>query len=339
MLDRKKNSLLSRLWLNEADEETLAQLDAVPDLKANASERKELAVAYADAFLLNVYPYASVFLDLHGEMNGLRSRELSMLYVQHDYQPASLNEAGAPDHIGFALGLLERIPPQLLINILSQYVLDWAPVLCLAVERQPAIHPFYRAVALATRNELFRIFEGLELAGESRNDQQIRSLIAGDGGYLPAVETAEGNHLDLKWRFEIELPLVDADEEKSLSQFVHSLLCPAQSGLFLSRAQLGYWASQLGVPLPFGERHRLGISLFEAAGMVERVPELLSWILAEADAWDAAYLDWAKENTIWTLFAGEWRERIATTRNLLVQAQRWLLAAPLGEYDASRRKG
>lgn len=303
-MDQTRFSLLSRLWMREADETTLAEVKALPCLSDQDASPQELAVAYTETFLLNVYPYASVYLDLNGEMNGLRSSELSALYMQSGYRPEHLYEAGAPDHIGLVLGLLAHLPRSQHASVLSKYVLDWAPVLCFSIERQPSVHPFYRALAACTRRELFQAFEGKALAAQSPSVSQRQLTVTG--------------HADDEW---IELPLVETDEEPSLSQVIHYLLCPARSGMFLSRAQLGQWARELGVPLAFGERYRLAASLFEAAGLVEAVPQLLDRLLLEIDAWDSAYGAWAQEFPVWSLFAGEWRERIAAARNLLEKAR------------------
>lgn len=310
-MDQIGFSLLSRLWIKEADQATLAELKAAPCQFSQEASLQELAIAYTDLFLLNVYPYASVYLDLNAEMNGLRSIELSALYQQSGYQPDSLYEVGAPDHIGLVLGLLAQLPQSQRAGVLGKYVLDWAPVLCFSIERQPSIHPFYRALAECTRRELFQAFEGKDLT---------------QGSSIPQERLAAPSQMDEGW---IELPLTGPDEELSLSQVIHYLLSPARSGMFLSRAQLGQWALELGIPLAFGERYRLGISLFEAAGIADAVPKLLDWLVLEVIRWDNAYMGWAEEFPAWRLFAGEWRERIATARNLLEKARVSLQNLPL----------
>lgn len=301
---QRRFSLLSRLWLKEADTVTLAEMEAFPDLNKQVTSLNELAVAYTDTFLLNVYPYASVFLDMNAEMNGLRSRELSALYSQSGYQPDSISEAGAPDHIGLVLGLLAQIPGSLHASVLSKYVLDWAPVLCFSVERQPGIHPFYRALASCTRRELFSAWKGEDISAQ--------------GPALSHHSLPVSGKLEDDWS---ELPQSGLVDELTLSQIIHYLICPARCGIFLSRTRMGQWARGLGVPLAFGERYRLGISLFEAAGMVDQAPQLIEWLQLELGAWDAAYLAWCEEYPVWKLFAGEWRERIATAHNFLEKAR------------------
>ena len=66
-------SLLSRLWLSEPD---AALLRNAVDAGFPQASIEDLALAYADLFLLNVYPYGSVYLDSSGELNGAPTAEL-----------------------------------------------------------------------------------------------------------------------------------------------------------------------------------------------------------------------------------------------------------------------
>jgi TorA maturation chaperone TorD len=323
-LDQYNYSLLSRLWLSEPDEATLTKALALPGMASIAATADELSVAYTDLFLLNVYPYASVFLNSNGEMNGVRSRELQALYLSFGYQPEDLYKVGAPDHIGLSLGLLAHIPQAMRSAVLSRYILDWVPVLCLAVERQPAVHPFYRALAVHTRQELFLDYVGKDRTEETHLPFQPSMLE--DWIELPMVNEGEERQVNPVSVFQpstsddwIDLPL---------AHVVQRLLSPDRSGVFLSRNQLGHWARRLEVPLAFGERNRLGISLFEAAGLVERVFELFEWILMEVRAWDASYIAWAEEYPAWLCFAGEWRERTTATIRFLEEAHETLNIRP-----------
>lgn len=279
--------LLAALWLHEPHKGLIAR--AVQEIGLPDAAPHELAVAYSDLFLLNVYPYASVFLEPSGEMNGARTREVAALYDRYGYAPPELNEVGAADHIGLMLGCAavvgaDRIWPHLM---------DWAPVLCLAIERAPTTHPFYQALAIRTR----------KLCWDTA---------------LPCPNTAalcsyrETNHPTdrlLPPEPSIEPP------EPSLDAFVRHLLTPAQSGIFLTRARLGLWARALGMPLPFGERFAVGEMLFEMASAMGQSETLLDWLRAEVEAWDATYARWADEFG-WE-YARMWRARTAGTLHLL----------------------
>ncbi|MBI3362676.1 MAG: molecular chaperone TorD family protein, partial [Chloroflexi bacterium] len=97
-------SLLSSLWLHEPDAETLARARSELDLPV--AEPADLASAYADLFLLNVFPYGTVFTDPFGELNGPSAQNIAALYDSHGYHPPELSEVGAADHVGLCLGFV-----------------------------------------------------------------------------------------------------------------------------------------------------------------------------------------------------------------------------------------
>ena len=308
---------LSRLWLQEPDVEALEQARQIPAFAPHCAEpadpstsaslhsglrlRAGLAAAYADLFLLNVYPYASVFLDPDGEMNGARAQEVRDIYAQYGYAPGALHEVGAADHVGLMLGLLAQAGHD--GHSVLPYLLDWAPVLCLAVEREPAAAcaPFYRAVASETRRVLF----------EQRASFRIQPA--------PALH-GQAAELELEWARSAP------DEELSLRAIVHRLLCPARSGVFLSRARLGAWARDLGVRLPFASRFDVGLSLFEAAGAMGHVSRLVDGLMAELEEWDATYAAWARAG--WGNDAVAWRARVRGTIRMLASMKETLVPCP-----------
>ena len=174
--------LLSHLWLHEPDADTIARAvdefgqtcevaktsqvfatdtiaRAVGELGLPAADPAELALAYADVFLLNVYPYGTAFADPSGELNGPEAQRIAALYETDGYCPPELNSVGAPDHLGLCLGFLAHLEEKRLRrdDFLSGF-LEWAPVCCLAVEREPAAHLFYRALAALTRDVLLKRF-------------------------------------------------------------------------------------------------------------------------------------------------------------------------------------
>ncbi|RPI82009.1 MAG: hypothetical protein EHM41_19435 [Chloroflexi bacterium] len=293
-MERINLSLLNRLWFTEPDSSTLEEAGSLPELAGKAGSIEEMAAAYSNLFLLNVYPYASVFLDPNGEMNGERAMELLKLYRRYDYSPEQLTQAGAPDHAGLVLGFLARLPDEELAPIAFRYTLDWLPALCLSVEREPGAHPFYRSLASTTRLELFHLI--------NRSDFVV-----------PQQKEIYGHDSEP----DLDVPLLNENEEISLNHLIHHLLSPALSGIFISRNRLGLWSRQLGVPLAFGERFHLGQSLFEAAGMVDRVTDLQGWILAELDVWEAAYTAWANDCPFFRRITTNWLDRITETRRLV----------------------
>src|SRR5437764_12128047 len=104
-MDTASLSLLANLWLHEPDERTLAlarEAFALPTV----GRTLELATAYTDLFLLNVYPYGTAYTDAWGELNTPEARSIQAKFEMHGYRPSELLETGAPDHLGLCLGFL-----------------------------------------------------------------------------------------------------------------------------------------------------------------------------------------------------------------------------------------
>lgn len=269
---------LSRLWLREPD--------------------ASLSSAYADLFLLNVYPYGTAFTDPSGELNGPAAWQTARLFEDHGFRPPELSEVGAPDHVGLCLGFLDHLERSGEKAVeFSSDLLDWLPVCCLAVEREPSAHPFYRAMARNTRQRL------LESASE----------------LLPRV------------RDEADPPEEDEDG-MGMSRVVRYLLAPARSGLFLSRAKLGQVARAAGMGLSFGSRFDVARQLFQTAGENGKVGTVLDLLEGDLSAWEASYRAWTGDHPQWGPFAVRWLDRTGETRRTLGEMREILENPPDLEY-------
>ena len=297
-------SLLSRLWLSEPEAEPLAVAREAG--LAGGNDPAAIASAWADLFLLNVYPYGTAFTDPSGELNGPAAWAALARFDAAGYDPPELAAVGAPDHVGLCLGFLAHLEesgrrdPAFLAEIL-----DWIPVCALAVERQPMASDFFRALAVATREALL-----------ARLDELAPPGLAAAAPPPPA--DALGEELDL-------------------SGVVRILLTPASSGFFLSRSRLGAVALDAGMHLPFGTRRDIARALFEAAGECGRIEPILASLRSEADAWDAAYAALASAHPGWESRARLWQGRLASTRELL-SGMRRILDTPLEvEYGSGQQ--
>lgn len=272
-------ALLACLWLHEPDSEAVAR--AARELGLPPAGPAELAAAYTDVFLLNVYPYGTAFTDDGGELNGPEAQRVAAMYEASRYEPPELHAVGAPDHLGLCLGFLAHLDekqtgPAAFIS----YLREWAPVCCLAVEREPSAHAFYRSLAAKTRVMLLHHIEG--------------------GGHT------------------LQLPLspapspishLQAEDEVRLRDLVRFFLAPAQCGVFLSRSRLGRMARALGTRLPFGSRFEVAESLFTVAGEGDQVERLLAALEAEIEAWAGEYRRWAATHPAWQPVADVWLAR------------------------------
>lgn len=278
-------ALLAHLWLHEPDAETAAR--AVSELGLPPADPAELASAYAEVFLLNVPPYGTVFTDPEGEMNSAEAQRVGALFEAHGYYPPELNSVGAPDHVGLCLGFMGYLKERGLE--IGELGLDWAPTACLAIERQPSAHPFYRALANQTRAALLKHSKTLE----------------------PKPQPVISN---------LELPIAHpSNDETSLRDIVRFFLAPARCGLFLSRSRLGRMANDLDLRLPFGSRFDVAEVLFAATGESGLVERLIDALEAEVREWGLAYRQWGDEYPVWRPFAEVWLERIGTAARTLAE--------------------
>ena len=152
--------LLSQLWLREPGAAALGRARALGIWGAScAADPGQLAVAYADLFILNVYPYGTVYTDAWAEINTPAARRTAALFEAHGFQPPDMSAVGAPDHLGLCLEFLGRLlaapgADRMAGERFLGELAFWAPVCCLAAERDPTAHEFYRATARTTREAL-----------------------------------------------------------------------------------------------------------------------------------------------------------------------------------------
>jgi hypothetical protein len=252
----------------------------------------EASAAYTELFLLNVYPYASVYRDSPAELNGPSSLWAAGRFAAAGFAPPELDTAAAPDHAGLCLAYLGQADDRDFLR----FCLEWIPVFTLAAEREPAADTFHRSLARETREALFSRAAG---SGPSREPGPERLT----------PDTA------------------DPEEEVRLSDVVRYLLSPARSGFFLSRSRLGRMAREIGLGLPFGARFDVAENLFASAGEAARVPELLGVLERERESWDAAYEALAREHPGWAPFAAIWRRRAASTK-ARIEEMKNLAASP-----------
>jgi len=169
--------LLSRLLIEELDEETLRKIKETPeilDLFPNTKEwqlfwekepkqliEEDLNVDFTSIFILNVYPYESVFLNDEGYINPSITNPTLQFYLEHGYE-IDLNKTRAlsPDHLAVELEFMMNLIQEELnafaredykeekryLNLekefMEKHLLQWAPIYFMAA-RDMAETPFY----------------------------------------------------------------------------------------------------------------------------------------------------------------------------------------------------
>jgi TorA maturation chaperone TorD len=290
-------SILSKLWLSEPDAELLR--DAV-DAGFPRASIDDLALAYADLFLLNVYPYGSVYLDSSGELSGAPAAWAERLYASTDYSPPDLLRAAGADHAGLCLGFLAHASEKGVDDSEMRRMLRaWIPVCTLAVEREPGAHEFYRFLARATRDQLL----------SEPPPQEAQEDFLAEPGLSPG---AEG--------------------EIRLTDVLRFLLTPARCGFFLSRGRIGQLARSAGLRIPFGSRFDVARSVFEQSGEEATVGGLILLLGRERDEWERSFEELSTCHPGWAPQGLSWKARLEGTREALASMRGIVQSPPEWEY-------
>ena len=295
-------ALLAGLWmegLTAARLEVVRRTPLAAALPAGEADLDQLAAAHHRAWTLEVLPYAGVFLDTDDSVGGAAQRLLTDCRAA-GFSPRT--EDTRADHLGISLAALSFLcgaeadahedgradavaqVTTLQRGLLDQHVLSWLPPLWVAA--QEAVGGFWGAVLALTAETL------LDHRGEA-------------GGAARPLASVRSDLLD--------------NPKTSLWRIAGVLATPAQSGVFLTRADLGRVGRAVGVPRGFGARQQLLANLLRNAAEYQEVPALVDQLDAiwagRARAYDALAEGWPALSAQ----AAVWRTQAEATRALLRQ--------------------
>ncbi len=301
--------LLSRLYFEELSPALLPAVEATPELAEALPvpfSADEAAADYQHLFGFNVFPFASVFLDPEGMLDGPVTD-----YVRRQFQRAGCPTpltGEAPDHLGQELTLLaflaraeagawiDGLPTEarrirrLERRFMDEHLLGW-------------LIPFTQAV----RDEGFPFFTVL---AELTLDLALDHRSALDDGGRPPLK---------RFTLPEPPPLLD-DPGTGLKDIAAYLTTPPWAGLFLSRDAITRLGRYAGVPRGFGDRTRMLANLFRAAAEYDRLDAVLEHLTALTGAWRAHYVSLCSRNTPGlSEIIDEWTGRLATTERLLTR--------------------
>lgn len=184
---------LSRLLMEEVDDSIVQTIKSTPDLLElfpNTKEWKtffekdikslieeELNVDYTTVFLLNVYPYESVFMNDEGHINPTLTNPTLQFYLDHGYE-IDLNKTRvlSPDHLAvemeFMITLInDQLKAYSMFNqeeekkslitqkeFMEKHLLRWSPIYLLSAADM-AETPFYQDICQATLEFLLSDYE------------------------------------------------------------------------------------------------------------------------------------------------------------------------------------
>ncbi len=283
--------LLADLLLHELEAPLAAVLAGDPAL-AGALEPplseetlRDLRASYARLFLIDVPPYASVYLDAPPVINGEASLAWERLLATYGRAPTSRERAAAADHAGLylrALAAAERGDSLELIRRVLYQALQWLPQALTAIKRndEPG---FYARVA--------------DLAAYA-----LQSCTSATPWEVDSVDSSVE-----------EEPIDPEPEIESLRDIAQRLCTPAWSGWFVSKRCLRQFAMPFGVSVGIVDRDRMLEQVFEASALDERTDELLDALLEEWHSWQAAMEAWRTELGAWATALESWDARLQRT--------------------------
>ena len=203
--------------------------------------------AYADLFLFQIYPYASVYLGGEGKLGGeARDR------VAGFWRALGLTPPAEPDHLAALLGLYAELgerhaPPEWRRALLWEHLLSWTPPYLAKLEETAS--SFYRGWGSLLREALAAEASAL--------------------GPLPADPLAHRH-----------APPLEAPAQIGGAAFLEQLLAPVRTGFVLVRDDLVAAGRALGLGLRVAERRYVLEALLsqDAAGT-------LRWLADYATGW------------------------------------------------------
>lgn len=299
-------ALFSRLYRTGVTPDVLPDVRTLPalhDALGDGFDAEHAAADHYDLFHLNVFPYASLFLDASGQLGGAVTEKARGLLHQAGY-PADTSSESA-DHVGHALGLLaflsgaeadawhDDLPAEaermrrMQRRFFDAYLLWWLPGFTEAVRRQN--HPFYTP------------FSDLAL------DLVIDHRLA----LGPATDPAPAVLLP-------EPPSLLDDAATGLREIAAYLAAPAWSGLYLSRADLHRLGRAGRLPRGFGSRARMLANLLRAAATFDGLDRLLNQVTALLQTCRSYYAALTERDVpILEIVAQAWLERLDATDQIL----------------------
>lgn len=234
--------------------------------------------AHSWLFDFNVYPYASVYLDPSGMLNAPWTDFTAGVLRSLGLELVAGAKLAAPDHIAALLEalatLLERQEDGDVLDsararhgqqaLLFEQILPWFPCFAAAIRRTApeGLYACLSEVTLEALLEHAQLFEG----------------VPPPFAFPEAEPTA------------LEIPLVGKRKNEEVRRALRALMTPAQSGLFLGRADILRLGKQLGVPTRYAERVFMLEQLLSAAAEQERLAEGLKALADEARQQARGYL-------------------------------------------------
>jgi hypothetical protein len=219
--------------------------------------------SYANVFLLQLYPYSSVYVGSEGMLGGEARDRVAGAWTALGRTPPA-----EPDHLGALLGLYAALAEH------SE------------TESDPAERALWGAAAsgflwehlLSWAIPYLRRFEGIGSPAYGAWARLLADTLLDEGQRHGPPAT-----LPLHLRC---APALEDPRDSGSDAFLSGLLAPVRSGMVMTRADLARGAGEIGLGLRLGER-RFALEAFFS----QDAPRTLEWLSGEADAWTRLHVE------------------------------------------------
>lgn len=348
--------LYSHLFACEMELEELAFLRQSPETlvrvtrpaeKDQESWLKDLRVEYARLFLLNVYPFESIYASSELMLNTEETEQVREFYLANGFK--LLQAKGPvgrllPDHLAAELYFMEFVAKRqaqalsegnlkeafFLVNsqsdFLREHLLSWLPVFALAVISNSR-EDFYRELIgeiLAFLEADLQYLTGL-LANISLNQELFISEYPSH-----FRKTLAPQNLALAKEAKLAKELVDQEDSSELGfkRLVRRLVTPVESGFYLTKEDMYNLGRTMRLPLGVGDRFQMLQSLFEAAAQFELLPALFQELTKFTEDTISNLKKLEEENSSsrnTKYLGGVWETRLKTTLKLFEEMKQALV--------------
>jgi TorA maturation chaperone TorD len=270
------------------------------------------AAEYTNLFVLNLYPYASVYLGPEGMLGGEGRDRIAGFW-----RALGLVPPAEPDHLALMLaqyaGLAELAAAEsdsvrrtafarARSAYLYEHLLSWLPPYLdkLAQVAPPTYAAWGRMLEAALLDEARHCGEGGRGKGEASMRDALRpvsSVDRDDWRQVPLALRAAGR------------PALGTDA--GIDDVLKILFAPASSGIILVQSDLARAARSLGLGLRIGERR------FVLRALLSQAPEaVVEWIRTEASAWAERHAERRANHGPVAVIAAAWERQARATMQL-----------------------
>lgn len=295
--------LFAQLYRDGLTDDLITQVRGIPVLSEtlkNMPMSEQRAADHYQLFGLEVFPYASVFLEETTQVGGAITRDVYHFYQQAGFQHDERNDNA--DHIVHELAFLafltgaeaeawedgkETVARHLRSiqrRFMQEHLLWWLPGFAKAILQQG--HTFYTTLAQLTLDLIL-----------SHAD----------------LQTGEGSPFDLP-----EPPDLLTSPQTGAKDIAEYLTRPAWSGLYLSRSDIARLGRNEQVPRGFGGRVLMLTNLLRAAITYDKMDSMLAQLQGLVQDWQSYYLELEKEPGMHEV-ARMWSDRLDGTEKVLQQ--------------------